>query len=142
MIFPRRQTMSGNMLYRSLKQASSTKYLSFMLHPFCFQQHRTHNTTVESRFSVNTMQRLCEGDQDLYSLNKTIEHLRAKHGLWFIIRPNRLGNPDSHGHVWYCFLCETSHKDHRSFKSPNDMWKHLSHCHNHELGKIRPHVRR
>jgi hypothetical protein len=56
---------------------------------------------------------LCQHDQDLYSLDEVIEHLRKKHKLSFIKRPNRLGISDGHGHVWYCFQCEAkTGKDH------------------------------
>lgn len=82
--------------------------------------------------------RLCEGDRNIYSLDKAIEHLRARHKLRFIGRPNLLGEPDSHGHIWYCFVCPSGQKDHRSFDTSCDMWNHLSDCHDHELDKIQP----
>lgn len=81
---------------------------------------------------------LCWEDQGLLSLSETIEHLRTKHRLSFIRRPNSLGTSDSHGHVWYCFNCETDiGKDHRSFQSNKAMWDHLNDCHNYQLDNIK-----
>lgn len=78
---------------------------------------------------------LCEEDQYLYGLNEVIEHLRKKHKLSFIIRPNRLGDSDGHGHVWYCFDCETkAGKNHKSFGSGKAIWDHLNRCHNFGYG--------
>jgi len=80
---------------------------------------------------------LCGGDQDLYSLSEVIEHLRTKHRIPFIRRPQRLGVPDSHGHVWYCFDCEAkSGKNHRSFQSSKAMWSHLNDRHDYQLDMI------
>ncbi|KFY60916.1 hypothetical protein V496_05223 [Pseudogymnoascus sp. VKM F-4515 (FW-2607)] len=83
---------------------------------------------------------LCKYDQYLSGLDEVIEHLRQKHQLSFIRRPQGLGISDSHGHVWYCFHCEDkTGKDHRSFGSSEDMWRHLNSCHNYngELKKIK-----
>jgi len=79
---------------------------------------------------------LCQHDLNLYYLDEIIEHLRKKH-LSFIRRPRALGSRDSHGHLWYCYRCETEIKDHRSFQSNKDMWKHLNSCHYHELDKVK-----
>jgi len=80
---------------------------------------------------------LCQYDQDLDSHDVLIEHLRKKHKLSFIKRPYGLGSPDRHGHVWYCFRCETkTGKDHRRFQSDKAMWEHLNRCHDNELDKI------
>jgi hypothetical protein len=80
---------------------------------------------------------LCEDDQDLDGLDEVIEHLRTKHKLAFIQRPNKLGTSDGHGHVWYCFQCETNAgKDHRSFQSDAAMWDHLNDCHDYQLPTI------
>jgi hypothetical protein len=81
---------------------------------------------------------LCREDLDLHSLGETIEHLRKKHRLSFIRRPGSLGTSDSHGHVWYCFDCETkAGKNHRSFQSNKAMWDHLNDHHNHQLDNIK-----
>jgi hypothetical protein len=81
---------------------------------------------------------LCQNNQDLYSVGEIIEHLRKKHKLLFIQRPNSLGIADSHGHVWYCFDCETKWgKDHRSFQSDKAMWHHLNDRHDYQLDKIK-----
>ncbi|RDH27272.1 hypothetical protein BDQ94DRAFT_163738 [Aspergillus welwitschiae] len=58
-----------------------------------------------------------------------IEHLRKQHYANFIRRPGRLGIMDNHGHIWYCFECERSTSDHRSFNSDRAMLSHLKDCH-------------
>lgn len=80
------------------------------------------------------------GDPVLYSLDvdEVIEHLRSKHKLSFIRRPNRPGDQDSHEHVWYCFDGETdTGKDHRSFQSGEAMWNHLNDRHFDQLDGIK-----
>lgn len=57
-----------------------------------------------------------------------IEHIR-KHHASFIGRPGHPGIADSYGHIWYCFNCERSLKDHRSFNSDKAMLDHLKQCH-------------
>ena len=81
---------------------------------------------------------LCEYGQYLCGPGEAIEHLREKHKLLFIRRPQRPGTPDTHGNIWYCYACETKMgKDHRSFQSDGAMWRLLNHCHNHELDDIK-----
>ncbi|PMD59024.1 uncharacterized protein K444DRAFT_613812 [Hyaloscypha bicolor E] len=81
---------------------------------------------------------LCEDYQDLHSLGEIIKHLRTKHKLSFIRRPQSLGISDSHGHVWYCFHYETKRgKDHRSFQSDKAIWDHLNDRHDYQLDKIK-----
>lgn len=80
---------------------------------------------------------LCQNDQDLDGVGEVIEHLRTKHGLSFIRRPQSLGVADSHGHIWYCFDCETKMgKNHKSFQSHTAMWDHLNACHDFQVDKI------
>ncbi|CAG8952051.1 hypothetical protein HYFRA_00000787 [Hymenoscyphus fraxineus] len=76
---------------------------------------------------------------NLDTLDEVIEHLRSAHKLTYIRRPNRLGIPDTHGHLWYCFhvKCETREgKDHRSFRSDGAMWDHLNACHDWDIDGI------
>jgi hypothetical protein len=81
---------------------------------------------------------LCEDDQDLYGLDEIIEHLRTKHKLSFIRRPQGLGISDSHGNVWYCFHCwAKTGKEHRSFRSDKAMWNHLNDKHDYQLDGIK-----
>ena len=63
-------------------------------------------------------------------LENAIEHVRkcSNHSL-DIRRPGAVGDSDSHGHVWYCFECETDWKDHRSYNSSEAMYQHLIDCH-------------
>jgi hypothetical protein len=79
----------------------------------------------------------CQGqgcDYGPYQLDETIEYIRSKHQLYFIQRPNKVGVPDLHGHLWYCFKCDTRMgKGHRSYQTHKAMWDHLNHCHNYEL---------
>lgn len=43
-----------------------------------------------------------------------------------IRRPSRLGMPENHGHVWYCFQCEgKAGKDYRRFRYDKATWDHL-----------------
>ena len=65
------------------------------------------------------------GDKD-----DAIEHIRkCFNNGYFIRRPGAVGVSDSHGHIWYCFSCETKTKNHRSFNSDAAMWQHLNDCH-------------
>jgi hypothetical protein len=75
----------------------------------------------------------------LGNLGVVIDHIRGTHGGWTVIRrPSSLGNPDSHGHLWYCFGCETKlGKDHRSFRSDKAIWNHMNACHDSLLDNIR-----
>ena len=68
--------------------------------------------------------------QYLSDLQEAIEHIRVYH-LSSITRPGRPGTVDTHGHMWYCWACESrSLKDHRSFDANEAMWEHLRsrHC--------------
>jgi hypothetical protein len=88
-----------------------------------------------SQSYVCTNQRCKE--RELQDLGEVIDHLRT-HGGILISRPAALGVSDSHGHLWYCFSCETNlAKDHRSFRSDRAMWDHLNACHGHMLHGIR-----
>ena len=72
-------------------------------------------------------------------LGEVIEHLRREHEPNNVKRPNALGIPDSHGHLWYCFGCTGAYgKDHKSFGSDRGMWDHLNQCHSHWLVDIVP----
>lgn len=63
-------------------------------------------------------------------LGTIIEHICKKHKFHAtIIRYGQLGEMDNHGHMWYCFWCKTSTKDHRSFDAHQDFWKHLHQVH-------------
>ena len=68
----------------------------------------------------------CATEFDL--LEDAIEHVR-KHHFSGIRRPGAIGNKDSHGHIWYCFDCDTGLKDHRSFDSDEAMLAHLNDVH-------------
>jgi hypothetical protein len=64
-------------------------------------------------------------EEDFCGMDEAIEHLRRHHAS-FIHRPGRLGAADSHGHIWYCFDCESKYlNNHRSFDSHKAMWNHL-----------------
>lgn len=82
---------------------------------------------------------LC-ADHVLRGLAEVIEHLRTRHRLSFIRRPDSLGLSDSHGNFWYCFDCETAIKDHRSFRSDKAMWDHLCDRHDYQVDNITPQV--
>lgn len=67
--------------------------------------------------------------KDLKGIQQTIEHVRRYHAS-FIRRPGRLGDFDTHGHMWYCFDCESrTLNDHRSYDSDRAMWNHLQQSH-------------
>ena len=71
----------------------------------------------------------CTDDgNEFWSAADLIEHIR-KHYASFIGRPGCPGITDSHGHIWYCFDCEQSLKDHRSFDSDKAMLDHFKQCH-------------
>lgn len=60
-------------------------------------------------------------------LGEVVEHIRRAHDNGSLKRPQALGTPDAHGHVWYCFECESrSGNDHSSFNSDQAIWAHLS----------------
>lgn len=67
-------------------------------------------------------------DEDFGSMEGAIEHIRGRHAT-FIKRPGRVGCSDRHGHIWYCFDCETKISYHRSFDSDGATWSHLKICH-------------
>ncbi|KKZ66223.1 hypothetical protein EMCG_08049 [[Emmonsia] crescens] len=73
---------------------------------------------------------------DYMTLDGVVEHLRASH-TQLIKRAGALGVQDSHGHMWYCFICDTDpFKDHRSYNSHTAMWTHLRDKHSSILGSI------
>ena len=74
-------------------------------------------------------------------LGDAIEHVRKNHFI-DIRRPGAVGHQDSHGHVWYCFQCETWPKDHRSFGSNEAMLQHMQSCHGGVISLVEryPHV--
>jgi hypothetical protein len=75
----------------------------------------------------------------LWDLGQVIEHLRGAHGKSFLRRPCVLGILDSHGHLWYCFGCDTKlGKGYRSFRSDKTMWDHLNTCRDCDVDDIRP----
>jgi hypothetical protein len=61
--------------------------------------------------------------------DQRVELLREE-GVCDVRRPARLGEPDAHGHTWYCFSCNGCAKDHKSFDSGRAMLDHLrdEHC--------------
>ena len=61
------------------------------------------------------------------TIEDAIEHARKDH--IDIRRPGAVGCSDSHGHVWYCFSCETDWNDHRSFDSHEAMFRRMRECH-------------
>lgn len=65
-------------------------------------------------------------------LGEVIEHIRRAHNNGSLRRLHALGTRDTHGHLWYCYDCESrSGNDHSSFNSHQAMWNHLSHRHEH-----------
>ena len=70
----------------------------------------------------------CTQHGEDFDVRGAIEHIRRLHAS-FIERPKRPGEFDAHGHMWYCFECDTINKDHRSFNSDNAMWTHLRRNH-------------
>jgi hypothetical protein len=65
-------------------------------------------------------------DNSFASASKLAKHIRNKHGVDMRCTGQSC---DSHGHVWYCFKCETLLKDHRSFNSDNAAFDHVLDCH-------------
>eukprot|EP01083_Nonionella_stella_P205404 748015_1 len=63
------------------------------------------------------------------ALGDIIETMR-KSRRSMIRGPGNLRIPDNHGHIWYCFECETPMKNHRSFNSHEAMYAHIQskHC--------------
>jgi hypothetical protein len=61
-------------------------------------------------------------------LEDAIEHVQQHHAS-YVRRPQAVGCPDSYGHLWYCFGCETALRDHRSFNSHEAMLHHLTDRH-------------
>jgi hypothetical protein len=70
------------------------------------------------------------------SQDSLIEHLR-RHHAGFISRPGPVGYSDTHGHMWYCFDCESVNNSHRSFDSSQAMLDHLRRCHGWIMDGIR-----
>lgn len=96
---------------------------------------REQQSTMPKVFSCED--RRCNEKEKFHDLGETIEHLRNDHKLSFIKRPFGLGVSDSHGHVWYCFQCNTDFgKDHRSYQSDQAMWDHLNNKHDHQFSVI------
>lgn len=90
---------------------------------------------MEQLYTCNDA-RICHDNEHLYDVGEVIEHLRTKHKLSFS-RQRGLGIPDNHGHIWYCFYCETkTGKNHRSFDSHKAMWDHLNDRHDYMLDTI------
>ena len=81
-----------------------------------------------------------EHDQDFRTLADVLEHLRKRHAS-LIRRPASLGIPDSHGHLWYCFYCESDFNDHRSYNSDKAMFDHLRRRHSDVTDSIRRRTR-
>jgi hypothetical protein len=70
-------------------------------------------------------------------LSGVIEHVRRAHNDGLLKRPHALGTPDTHGHLWYCFECDSrSGNDHSSYDSDQAMWDHLSRCHEYCVSTI------
>jgi hypothetical protein len=70
-----------------------------------------------------------EHGRDFRDRRAVIEHIRGYH-VSFIRRPGRPGDVDSHGHMWYCFECDSrTLNDHWSYDSDNVMWGHLAQSH-------------
>lgn len=59
-----------------------------------------------------------------FDAREAIEHVRRFHAS-FIRRAGRLGEIDAHGHMWYCFNCDSDFRDHRSYDLDDAMWAHL-----------------
>lgn len=77
-----------------------------------------------------------EHGNDFRDRRAVIEHIRGSH-VSFIRRPGRPGEFDTHGHIWYCFDCESRNfNDHRSYNSDNAMWGHLTQAHNYVFDSI------
>jgi hypothetical protein len=67
--------------------------------------------------------------KDFAGLQEVIEHLRGCH-VSFIGRPGSPGQVDGHGHMWYCFDCDScTFSNHRSYDSDKAMWDHLNQNH-------------
>ena len=63
-----------------------------------------------------------------------VEAVRKEHPH-DIRRPAALGYTDSHGHVWYCFMCQNHTKNHQSFDYHQDMLAHLRDWHSELMDK-------
>jgi hypothetical protein len=98
------------------------------LGPILTQRHVTHcspSLRCDALFGGIPRQN-CDG-RYLWDLGQVIDHLRGVHGWRFIRRPYALGFSDSHGHLWYCFGCDTKlGKGHKSFRSDKAIWDHLN----------------
>jgi hypothetical protein len=70
--------------------------------------------------------------------DEMIEEIR-KDNRYKVRRPGRIGEVDTHGHMWYCYdeaKCGTirfTNKDHRSFDSHASMLQHLKNSHPMEI---------
>eukprot|EP01084_Bolivina_argentea_P067176 122397_1 len=83
------------------------------------------------RFKTNTGRTAHENashNMKLYKLGYEIEKLRIDYPH-SIKRPSAVGMADSHGHIWYCFACETIVNYHRSFDTHQAMYNHLKSNH-------------
>lgn len=67
-----------------------------------------------------------------FDTQQAIEHVRRFHAS-FIKRAGRLGEFDTHDHMWYCFRCGSDFKDHRSYDSDDAMWAHLLQKHDFDV---------
>ncbi|KAL3474740.1 hypothetical protein BJX99DRAFT_174402 [Aspergillus californicus] len=65
-------------------------------------------------------------DNNYGKLSDAIEKIRKKYPD-VVRRPGRVGDVDSHGHMWYCFYCQRGvmMRQHRSYDSHRAMWDHL-----------------
>ena len=70
---------------------------------------------------------------DIEDASTAVEHLRKKHNCCYadIRRPGCVDQPDSHGHIWYCFSCtkKSGWDDHRSFDCSIQFLQHLRDVH-------------
>ena len=65
---------------------------------------------------------------ELKHLGDVIENCRRSNPS-SIRRPHSVGVQDTHGHIWYCFKCQTYPKNHRSFNSHKEMHAHITKTH-------------
>jgi hypothetical protein len=83
---------------------------------------------VSMRSNICPLRSCSSCAENFSDLEYAIEHVRKQHNN-DIRRPGAIGCTDSHGHLWYCFGCETALKDHKSFDSDEAMMAHLTACH-------------
>ncbi|OJJ45028.1 hypothetical protein ASPZODRAFT_134461 [Penicilliopsis zonata CBS 506.65] len=70
-----------------------------------------------------------------WSAAEILEHLRDHHAS-FIGQPGLPGVMDSHGHIWYCFECESHSTKHRGFDSDQAMLDHLKQRHGNIMSSV------